>query len=300
MGNIAAAYYALPDLHFYSGGTAPGTFASGTAATLKSIGVDVEPSGEEAPRGIEGEANPIYRVRWGTGLETMEFSKLYYDSHNPQRGFAALMVCSQAATECPMVKGAAARISAPYIDPKEYDGTELERAKYAELRDNIGRLMLSIVSQVKSREAMISRAESSDLGEILALLNSVDLPDDGVADHLAGFLIAREKSGRLVGCIGIEHYGELGLLRSAAVTPEFQRSGLGTRLTEAILHRAAQQGLGELLLLTTTARDFFEKKFGFAVTSRDDYNERLAGSPEWELPRCTSAVLMRVAIHPRR
>ena len=92
--------------------------------------------------------------------------------------------------------------------------------------------------------------------------------------------------GRLVGCAGMERHGRLGLLRSAAVVPEFQRSGLGTKLTEAILQDAAQQGLSEMLLLTTTARDFFEKKFGFEVAGREDYDERLAQSPEWRLPRC--------------
>ncbi len=145
---------------------------------------------------------------------------------------------------------------------------------------------------------MISRAEDSDLEEILSLLNTVDLPHDGVAEHLDGFLVARDDTGRLVGCVGMERHGRLGLLRSAAVTPEIQRSGLGTRLTEAILQDAARQGISEALLLTTTARDFFEKKFGFAVTSRDFYDERLAQSLEWRLPRCSTAVLMKINIYP--
>ncbi len=145
---------------------------------------------------------------------------------------------------------------------------------------------------------MISKAEVSDLEEILSLLNTVDLPPDGVAEHLGGFLIARDNKGRLIGCAGIERHGRLGLLRSAAVTPELQRSGLGTRLTEAILQDAARQGISEALLLTTTARDFFEKKFGFSVTVREDYDERLAQSPEWRLPRCSSAALMKVDIQP--
>jgi hypothetical protein len=56
--------------------------------------------------------------------------------------------------------------------------------------------------------------------------------------------------------------------------------------------------VSEALLLTTTARDFFEKKFGFAVTVREDYDERLAQSPEWQLPRCSSAILMKIDIQP--
>ena len=158
MGNIAAAYYGLLDIRFYSGGTTPSAFNQRTIAALKEIGVEAEPSGEEAPRGSSEEANPIYRVRWGTGLETMEFSKLYSDAENPQSGFAAVMVCDQAEAECPIVKGASRRISAPYLDPKEYDGTTIEASKYAERRDDIGRFMLGVLSQVRSRLEMVKNS----------------------------------------------------------------------------------------------------------------------------------------------
>jgi N-acetylglutamate synthase-like GNAT family acetyltransferase len=147
-------------------------------------------------------------------------------------------------------------------------------------------------------QVKISRAEPAALEEILSLLDDVDLPHDGVAEHLDEFLVARDGTGRMVGCVGMERHGRLGLLRSVAVTPEFQRSGLGTQLTEAILQVASSQGLSEALLLTTTARDFFEKKFGFAVAVRENYDELLAQSPEWRLPRCSSAVLMKVDIQP--
>jgi amino-acid N-acetyltransferase len=152
---------------------------------------------------------------------------------------------------------------------------------------------------MESLQIMISRADSSTLEEILSLLNTVDLPPDGVAEYIDGFLIARDETGSLVGCAGMEQHGELGLLRSVAVTPELQRSGLGTRLTEAILQYATQQGISEVLLLTTTARDFFEQKFGFAVAVRKDHDDRLKQSPEWRLPRCSSAVLMKVNIQPQ-
>jgi N-acetylglutamate synthase-like GNAT family acetyltransferase len=143
---------------------------------------------------------------------------------------------------------------------------------------------------------MISRADDSTLEEILSLLSTVDLPHDGVTEHLDGFLVAIDGNGRLIGCVGMERHGSLGLLRSAAVLPEFQRSGLGSRLTKAILQEASREGLIEALLLTTTARDFFEKKFGFEVADRVDYDERLAQSPEWRLPRCSTAVLMKIKV----
>ncbi len=166
------------------------------------------------------------------------------------------------------------------------------------LRSCAGATHSITTNAMKSSQIVISEAEPSDLSEILSLLNAVDLPSDGVDEYLNSFLVARDGEGRLAGCIGMERHGDLGLLRSAAVTPDLQRSGLGTRLVEAVLQVATRQGLSEALLLTNTAKDFFAKKFCFGETNRDDYNERLAGSPEWRLPRCSTAVLMKVDIHP--
>jgi arsenate reductase (thioredoxin) len=151
MGNIAAAYYGLTDVRFYSGGTDPIAFNPRTIATLLEIGVEINRTGKEAPSGKAEEANPIYRVRWGKGLETIEFSKKYTDPSNPQQDFAAILVCSEADASCPKVVGASVRIPVPYLDPKAFDGAPFEAAKYAERRDDIGRFMLSVLMQVRRR-----------------------------------------------------------------------------------------------------------------------------------------------------
>jgi arsenate reductase (thioredoxin) len=154
MGNIAAAYYGMPEVRFYSGGTAPTAFNSRTASALKEISVEVESTGKEAARGEPQTANPVYRVRWGApgvtdkpALESTEFSKKYDDPANPQSGFAALMVCGEADAACPFVKGADLRVSMPYLDPKIYDGSAYESAKYAERRDDMGRMLLAVMMQ---------------------------------------------------------------------------------------------------------------------------------------------------------
>ena len=168
MGNIAAAYYGMPEIRFHSGGTAPTAFNTRTVNALKEIGVEVEPTGKEAARGEPQTANPMYRVRWGTpggtgepSLETTEFSKHYDDPANPQQGFAALMVCGEADAACPFVKGAAVRVSMPYLDPKIYDGGAYEAAKYAERRDDIGRLMLSVMMQARGRISSLRTASGT-------------------------------------------------------------------------------------------------------------------------------------------
>jgi arsenate reductase len=145
MGNIAAAHAGLPDVRFHSGGTAPSAFNPRTVAALRAIGVEIDPAGEEAPRGEPGTPNPKYRVRWGDGpgMSIVEFSKAYSDPANPRAGFAALMVCDEADGACPAVQGAALRVPMPFRDPKEADDSGSEAATYADRRDEIGRVMMA-------------------------------------------------------------------------------------------------------------------------------------------------------------
>src|SRR5262249_23207522 len=150
---LAAAYYGMPEIRFHSGGTAPTAFNPRTVTALKAIGFEVEPTGKEAPRGEPKTENPIYRISWGDGFESLEFSKHFGDTSNPQAGFAALMVCSEADEACPFVKGATLRLSMPYLDPKIYDGGAYETAKYAERRDDLGRLMLAVMVQTRGELA---------------------------------------------------------------------------------------------------------------------------------------------------
>ncbi len=78
---------------------------------------------------------------------------MYSDPANPQSGFAAILVCSEADSDCPTVKGASARIAMPFLDPKIYDGSTFETAKYAERRDDIARTILMAVCQAQRQLA---------------------------------------------------------------------------------------------------------------------------------------------------
>ena len=138
----------------------------------------------------------------------------------------------------------------------------------------------------------ITNASANDLQAILDLLSQVQLPHDGVAENISGFLVARDEASRLIATIGLERHGNTALLRSAAVAPEYQGCGIGSRLTEHLLERATNNGLERVVLLTSTASEFFARRFGFCETSRTDFDKDLAASSEWNLPRCSSAVCM--------
>jgi amino-acid N-acetyltransferase len=138
----------------------------------------------------------------------------------------------------------------------------------------------------------ITDASSEDLSDILDLLSKVQLPHDGVAQNVSAFLVARDESSRLIATIGLERHGNTALLRSAAVAPEYQGCGVGSRLTEHLLRRATNDGVERVVLLTSTASEFFARRFGFCETSRNIFDAELAESSEWNLPRCSSAVCM--------
>lgn len=138
----------------------------------------------------------------------------------------------------------------------------------------------------------ITGASARDLSEILELLARVQLPPEGVAENINGFLVARDEASRLIATIGLERQGKTALLRSAAVAPDYQGCGIGSRLTKRLLEQATSDGVERVVLLTSTASEFFARRFGFCETSRAAFDEELAGSSEWNLPRCSSAVCM--------
>ena len=140
-------------------------------------------------------------------------------------------------------------------------------------------------------------AAEGDLDDALALLAACRLPTAGVREHFpAAFLVARDgETGALVGLAGVEVYGDAGLLRSVAVSEAQRGTGLGQRLTEAVLAHARERGVREVYLLTATAERFFPR-FGFRRIDRADLPAALEGSAELRGACPASAVAMRLAL----
>jgi amino-acid N-acetyltransferase len=149
---------------------------------------------------------------------------------------------------------------------------------------------------IDSRAAMttIRSATSDDLETVESLLSANDLPVEGVAENLADFLIA-ENGGRIAGAIGLERFGSVALLRSAVIAHEDRGSGIGRRLVEALLARAAQSGIEDVYLLTTTAEDYFPR-FGFNPASRSTVPDALKASAEFQGACPETATVMRLSM----
>lgn len=143
----------------------------------------------------------------------------------------------------------------------------------------------------------IERTKPSEISWILSLLNDVDLPGDGVKNHISNFLTLKGDDDPDVapwGCAGLEIYGDSALLRSMAIAPEFQGKGLGTVLTEAIIDDAREKGINTLFLLTDTAEDFF-RRFGFRIVERELVPEDVRTSIEFT-KLCLEAPAMMLRI----
>jgi N-acetylglutamate synthase-like GNAT family acetyltransferase len=137
-------------------------------------------------------------------------------------------------------------------------------------------------------------AEDSDRDGISALLRECRLPVDGVADALAHAVVA-SRGGRIVGCVAIEVYGGVGLLRSLAVSPAARGQGLGRELTREALRLAETLGVRDVYLLTETARDFFPR-FGFAVEDRAGAPAALQCAVEFRSACPASALMMHARL----
>jgi len=140
----AANYYGIPGVECYSGGTEATAFNTLAVEALRNLGFLI--------RQISEGDNPTYVVMFSKETPPLKaFSKKYNDPSNPARNFAAIMTCSHADENCPLVVGASLRIAITYDDPKDFDGTSQEEIKYRERALQIGREMLYAFSQVSSK-----------------------------------------------------------------------------------------------------------------------------------------------------
>jgi amino-acid N-acetyltransferase len=145
-----------------------------------------------------------------------------------------------------------------------------------------------------SRPIEIDAIDAVELPELVRLLERSRLPTDGIAEHVASTLFARDE-GRVVGSAAVELYGRVGLLRSLAVDEALRGRGLGVRLTEAALALARARHLDTVYLLTETAGEFFPR-FGFRPISRAEVDPAALQSVEFTTVCPASALVMALEL----
>ncbi|MCB9190557.1 MAG: protein-tyrosine-phosphatase [Flavobacteriales bacterium] len=137
---VAAAHYGVRNVQTFSGGTEETAFNKRAVEAIQRAGLKVS--------GTVG-TNPRYSIRFSDEVGALDcYSKTFDASANPQKGFIAIMTCSDADEACPIVPGADFRARITYEDPKVADRTAQEREVYDERCKQIATEMLYLFSKV--------------------------------------------------------------------------------------------------------------------------------------------------------
>jgi len=138
---LAAWYHRIEWVECFSGGTEATAFNPRAVGTLRNAGMGI------AAR--DASPNPHYEVTFRERMDPLVvWSKMYSDQLNPAGGFIAVMTCTDADKDCPIIEGSRFRIAITYEDPKLSDGTAEEEERYAECCRQISREMLFLFSRL--------------------------------------------------------------------------------------------------------------------------------------------------------
>jgi N-acetylglutamate synthase-like GNAT family acetyltransferase/protein-tyrosine-phosphatase len=202
-------------------------------------------------------------------------------------GVGAVVVLSDDNPAAPALDGIL-RVHWPFPDPARGGGTEEERVeRYRAVRNELRRRLI----RVFAREAIPSEstgipttsvgpASGGDMDAIRRLLVAALLPSGDVDGPNQRYIVARQ-DGKVVGCAGLETFGQDGQLRSMAVHWTSRNTGLGTSLHGRLLFEALQAGVRNLYVVTTTASDFFSRQ-GYRKVQAADVPAGVVGSEEYE------------------
>ncbi|MDQ5940084.1 MAG: hypothetical protein QG557_1034 [Pseudomonadota bacterium] len=137
---VAADFFDVQAVHAFSGGTESTCFNENAIEALRSLGFDINATTDTN--------NPVYHVIFSENQTITCFSKCYDDNVNPHANFAAIMTCSDAEQNCPVIFGADKRIGICYDDPKAFDNTPMQETAYHARCEQIAIEMLFVFAQL--------------------------------------------------------------------------------------------------------------------------------------------------------
>jgi len=138
-----ACYFKVKNVFCYSGGTEATALFPMVAETLQNAGFVIQK--------LSKNQNPVYSIKYSVNEHPIiGFSKKFDHQFNPESRFAAIMTCSQADEGCPFIAGAEERIPITFEDPKVFDNTAQQAAKYNERSLQIATELFYVFSQINS------------------------------------------------------------------------------------------------------------------------------------------------------
>lgn len=138
-----ASFFNIKNLYCYSGGTEATAMFPMVAKTLSNQGFLV--------KNLSEGKNPVYSIKFSDNNHPVIcFSKTFDDDFNPKSNFSAIMTCSHADENCPIVLGCEARIPITFEDPKAFDNTPQQTDKYLERSIQIATELKYVFSKIKA------------------------------------------------------------------------------------------------------------------------------------------------------
>jgi amino-acid N-acetyltransferase len=133
---------------------------------------------------------------------------------------------------------------------------------------------------------VIRRAGEHDLFRIRRLIKDAGLNDKGIESHLLHFFVVEtanddEESPQMVGVVGMEVHGSIGLLRSFVLERASWNGKVGVNMMEILLAYAAKLGLTHVYLLAGASTSFFSE-LGFVEVAFADLPDVLKESEHFE------------------
>jgi amino-acid N-acetyltransferase len=143
-------------------------------------------------------------------------------------------------------------------------------------------------------QVTITKATDDHRDAVVNMLQNEKLPTQDLPASLKNFFVASEKD-EVVAAIGLEQYGDCGLLRSMVVREEHRNKKIASILVQRLEEYAKTLGVDCIYLLTETAAPYFERK-GYYRINREEVPKQLQASSEFNSVCPVSATVMRKSI----
>jgi amino-acid N-acetyltransferase len=129
---------------------------------------------------------------------------------------------------------------------------------------------------------------------LIDFLQKANLPTSDLPADLSGFTLAMDGT-QILGSVGMEWMGKIGLLRSVAVADTHRNQKLGQQLFEAVLKNARSKQVQEVFLITDSAEQYF-RKYGFSPVDRQNTPEAITQTKQFSALCPSSAVVMKLEL----
>ncbi len=148
-----------------------------------------------------------------------------------------------------------------------------------------------------STPVTVRASKAADFRTVKELLAAAQLPTADL-DSAPGLRFwVTEDEDRIVGAIGLESFGGVGLLRSLIVAPSHRAQGIGSLLIATLEREAQIQGAQLLVLLTEAAEGYF-RRHGFEIIERAYVPDEVRSSAEFQWLCPASAMCMTKSLSP--